>query len=914
VELAYIPEEMQRARRWVGWRYEQRPDPETGELKWTKVPYQVAHPKYKASSTNPKTWGTFAQAEAAYAHGELDGIGFALGDGWAGVDLDHCCDPESGSIHEWALREIRAIGSYSERSPSGEGVHILLYGNVLGGRHGRRSGGIEAYSAKRFFTVSGHHLPQTPPTVEKRQEALDDFCRRHFPQESKKRSDRQRERPHEPLGMDDEALIAKAVSANDGGKFARLWEGDTSGYKSHSEAVAALLLKLAFWTREDAPRMDRLFRRAGLMCAKWEEKRGDSTWGECEIDHAIDFNTQVHEPGHEPIRYGEPAPALVLYTARVEPFAGNGHAAPDVAEDYDHDPDDSEPDDQESGDAEEEPEEARAVDSSAQEPQSGGSGAEVAAPAGKARPIIMTTGVPLRTKIRQSERALAAANDPPQLFVRGGLLSRFRRNERGEPVIEVLGDAALRVHLTESADFMRSSGKAPVHVDPPIEVSKTLLAKGTWSRAFPALVGIVEVPVLRPGGTELHTPGYDAPTALIYEPAMGLQVPDIPDQPSQEQVRTAAQFILDEVLVDFPFQGDADRAHAMAAILTPIVRPAIRGCVPLILLDAPRAGTGKTLIAGVVAIGATGRSAEIMTAPAHDEAEWRKRLTSVLRENSNGVILIDNLPDVLRSAQLAAVLTAETWRDRVLGLSQTLVLPQRATWLATGNNIKLGGDLPRRCVRVRMDARMARPWERRGEQFRHPHLLAWVRAHRGEVLAALLTVARGWYVAGEPVPADAPTLGSFEDWARVMGGMLSYAGIEGFLSNLADLYVEADEETPEWETFLAALRSVFGERAVSVAEMASELDKEMKEEIDTRRVLLPALPERLADAFTRRRVTFGHQLGRALGQHEGTRYTVGDDDLYVTRDCLTARKGGVLWRASAEPVRQSPGTRGEEVA
>jgi hypothetical protein len=299
VEFATIPHDMKRARRWVVWRYEQRPDLTTGELKWTKVPYQAGSPTYKASSTNPKSWGTFFQAQAAYAHGDADGVGFVLGDGWAGVDLDHCVDAATDTLYKWALDPIRALDSYAELSPSGGGVHILLRGKIADA-DGRKSGGIEVYSARRFLTVTGAHLPETPTTVEARQDALDEFCRKHFPAESKKRSDRQRERAQsEPLPLDDEALIAKACAANDGGKFRALWQGDTSGYKSHSEAVAALLVKLAFWTREDAPRMDRLFRRSDLMCEKWEEKRGESTWGDCEIDSAIDFNSEVYDPAHD---------------------------------------------------------------------------------------------------------------------------------------------------------------------------------------------------------------------------------------------------------------------------------------------------------------------------------------------------------------------------------------------------------------------------------------------------------------------------------------------------------------------------------------------------------------------------------------------------------------------------------------
>src|SRR5260221_6699903 len=158
-----------------------RVDLRTGEQKWTKVPYQAGAPTYKASSTNAKTWGTIAQAKAAYAHGAVDGVGFVLGDGWAGADFDRCRDLLTGELDSSVLAEARAIGSYAEVSASGTGVHIILRGAVTGDGHKRDN--VEAYSAGRFFTVTGHHLAGTPAPVEERQESLAVFCQRQFREE-----------------------------------------------------------------------------------------------------------------------------------------------------------------------------------------------------------------------------------------------------------------------------------------------------------------------------------------------------------------------------------------------------------------------------------------------------------------------------------------------------------------------------------------------------------------------------------------------------------------------------------------------------------------------------------------------------------------------------------------------------------
>jgi hypothetical protein len=133
----------------------------------------------------------------------------------------------------------------------------------------------------------------------------------------------------------------------------------------------------------------------------------------------------------------------------------------------------------------------------------------------------------------------------------------------------------------------------------------------------------------------------------------------------------------------------------------------------------------------------SGREGALFSAPTAAE-EWRKQLTSVLREGSS-IVIVDNVSNRLDAADLCKALTETIHGDRILGLSQTINLPVRCTWIATGNNLQLGGDMPRRCYWVRMDAKCSRPFERNG--FRHKRLKQYVLAHRGELLAALLVLA-----------------------------------------------------------------------------------------------------------------------------------------------------------------------------
>jgi putative DNA primase/helicase len=170
---AGIPEEMKTVTRWLGFKIVPKTKRD-GTTELTKEPRQGARPDRKASSTNPATWCDFETAYNAVLAGQLDGLGFALGDGWAGVDLD---DAVAERELKPAAREVAsAFQSYAEFSVSGTGVHILVHGDVPAGK---RSGNIEVYGQGRYFTVSGQPLPFWPPgTVEPRQAELDELVAR----------------------------------------------------------------------------------------------------------------------------------------------------------------------------------------------------------------------------------------------------------------------------------------------------------------------------------------------------------------------------------------------------------------------------------------------------------------------------------------------------------------------------------------------------------------------------------------------------------------------------------------------------------------------------------------------------------------------------------------------------------------
>jgi hypothetical protein len=475
--------------------------------------------------------------------------------------------------------------------------------------------------------------------------------------------------------------------------------------------------------------------------------------------------------------------------------------------------------------------------------------------------------------------ALIAANHPPTLFVRAGKLTRVRADENGRPIIEFLSDAHLRERLGR-VRFVNQGKKGFVTIQTPMVVVQDIRARAGWPE-LPPLEAITETPTLRRDGSILNEPGYDPSTRLIFHPAKGFKMPSVPDSPARTDVVRAVKTLAD-VLWDFPFLDSANFTNALALMLTPILRPHI-DLAPLALIDAPQAGTGKGLLTDAISIVATGRPAAKGSAPREDD-ELEKRITALLSEGST-FIVFDDLAHTLRSPVLANALTASEWKGRILGRSEMIAVPQRATWIVTGNNIQLGGDIPRRCFHVRLDAKTSQPYRR--DDFKHANLLSYVKEHRGALLAALLTLARSWHCAGCP-PATVKPLGSFEAWTRTIGGILEHVGMTGFLGNANELYEQSDEESAQWEGFLEACCEAFHDAPVTTADVALRLASDIS--------LQNSLPDFLADARASGKGDFKKLLGKALRKRADRQY--GDDGLHITRAGSDTRKKVAQWKFS----------------
>lgn len=292
---------------------------------WSKPPYRVFRDGL-ASTTDPMTWNTFGNARNAVLDDRRgDGVGFVLSknDPYAGVDLDGCRDPETGEIVGWAQEIIGRFATYTEISPSLTGVKMFCRGELPAECWHRKlykGGEIELYDSARYFWVTGHRLESTPKEIHDCQAEIDWMLRLvsepPTPPPSTNSADNRR--------ATDNEFFRVASNARNGAKFRSLWDGDTNRYcNDQSRADLALVSIIAFYTGPNAYEIDRRFRMSGLFRPKWDEKRGEKTYGERTIDkaleHQTDFFDWTSKPKTKQVKRKRPTDSPKVATTPDEP-------------------------------------------------------------------------------------------------------------------------------------------------------------------------------------------------------------------------------------------------------------------------------------------------------------------------------------------------------------------------------------------------------------------------------------------------------------------------------------------------------------------------------------------------------------------------------------------------------------------
>ena len=465
-------------------------------------------------------------------------------------------------------------------------------------------------------------------------------------------------------------------------------------------------------------------------------------------------------------------------------------------------------------------------------------------------PQVVVNGCQVREVVGEAWHALHTSAMGKRLFLLDEALvfAAKQPSRAGRPVaMQAVDPPLLTALLNRSAMWMSFWEGRLHHTRVPADVVRDMIAMP--HRSVRVLDAVVHLPVLHRDGTVTASEDYDPETRLFQAvaPAVAEAVESVPVVPDASGRAAARELLNQDLLGEFPFARPSDRAHLLAALLLPAVRHWIDGPIPLHLIEAPSEGTGKTLLADVIALMATGAPAQPTPLPRSEE-EVRKKITATLL-TSPQVVLLDNLGHALDSASIAALLTCEVWTDRILGQSRMVRVPNRALWIATANNPVLSREVTRRTVRVRLDADVECPWLR--EDFRHADLRGWVRESRPELAAAVVTLARGWIADGSPPCAE--HLGSFESWSAIIGGILASAGVPGFLGDRHEAVEQADPEEVEWRGLVELWYEQHGCNPVTGGDLLALAAESKQFHLDSQSANTPRERARFSRALNKRR-------------------------------------------------------------
>jgi hypothetical protein len=284
-----LPTKMLGVPHWIFWKLEIN-----SKGKPTKVPYSING--YRASSTDSTTWSEYLAIEDAKSI-EYDGIGFMAGAtpiGFILIDLDHCI--VDGTTESWAEEIVELANTYTEISPSGDGIHCFLGGKL--GNTSKKTDHAEIYDHARYFTITENIYKDRNNFREVTQEEINKIYALVKATGPEQEETALNDKPQGTCQDDDDAVVIKMFDGRYGEEAKKLFDGDMTvlrGNKTHSEADFALCKHLAYWTDRDSSVMDRIFRRSKLMRDKWDSTRGDKTYGWMTINQAIAHCKKTHQ-------------------------------------------------------------------------------------------------------------------------------------------------------------------------------------------------------------------------------------------------------------------------------------------------------------------------------------------------------------------------------------------------------------------------------------------------------------------------------------------------------------------------------------------------------------------------------------------------------------------------------------------
>jgi hypothetical protein len=438
-------------------------------------------------------------------------------------------------------------------------------------------------------------------------------------------------------------------------------------------------------------------------------------------------------------------------------------------------------------------------------------------------------------------RRLEDSNDKdPHLFRYMRRYARISEDEQGMCYIDDMDEGAFAHELNKVARFEEKIGDSIKRgVFAPSQVVKHLF-KGHLEQ-FPPLRGVVNTPTFAFDGSMITNEGYHDASQLFYAPDLTLTIPAVSTTPTDTEVDEAKRLLIEEVLADFPLGGHTRKeivenglygdglpavTNMVGLIILPFVREMIDGPTPGHMLTKPTPGVGASLLTEVMHMITLGTRGAATTFPSGSLHEIRQTLFSLFR-SAAPIVWFDNINESLDSGELAAAMTTSVYNARELGKSNVIPVDVRCSWIFTGNNVLLSNELLRRLCMIDLDAKMANPEERSG--WRHGDIIGWVRKNRGSLVWACLTLIQHWIANDQPAP-QTPALATYENWTRVVGGVLENAGLLMFMENRNELRERSsDGDSDSLQDFVDAWWDNFGSTTAYVKMMPNSKAEGLRE-------------------------------------------------------------------------------------
>jgi hypothetical protein len=428
-----------------------------------------------------------------------------------------------------------------------------------------------------------------------------------------------------------------------------------------------------------------------------------------------------------------------------------------------------------------------------------------------------------------------------RIFVRGGKISQVGVDENNNFTIKQMKEEDIRNSLDKCVDFFRLSQKEEEVIEVkarcPIDVCENMIVEPEITNILPVILGITESPYITETGEIITKPGYNSKTKLYFAVNDGYKEIELPDKPSRDDAIYAYDRVMG-LFKDFQFEDQASRQNVFAALLTTIIRPAIKGCVPMHLVDKPQMGVGGSLVDEIIVRIATGKGMSPSNAPkdANNE-EWEKSINGML-QSGRTIVCYDNIESNFYNAALASIITSERKSCRLLGSINDTIFENHIAWLGNGINLTIGGDMPRRVFHSRLSTNTSRPQQRTG--FTIPNIKQHVLEHRYEYLRDILIIAKAYIISGRPAPiwkdvmgkeCKLPEFGGFEEWRNMIGGMMIFLKKYDFLGNLESLLTECESQTSDEDLLLEAISVVFKDKKFLSKDVIAIQDKTIIENL-----------------------------------------------------------------------------------